>query len=183
MSVVMSEDKDASEVKFFCFDRIIDNEAWLWAYRDRRTSLMILTNLPIYLEFISYLYPIESHPIPWYHSETSIDLIRTVEKIEEDCVVRRGFEGIIIRSPDSSYKSGRATLKEASLFKYKRTDDAEAVILETLELEHNSNERTFDERGYSKRSSHKAGKSGTSLAGSLLCKGINGKYKDKEMDR
>jgi DNA ligase-1 len=67
-----------------------------------------------------------------------------------------GYEGIILRSPNSPYKFGRSTIKEGYLIKFKRFTDSEAVVLNLYERMHNANEATTDAFGHTKRSSHTA---------------------------
>jgi len=76
---------------------------------------------------------------------------------EERCT-REGYEGIMVRSPTGPYKYGRSTEKQGYLLKMKRFLDAEARIIDFEELMHNENEALVDERGYTKRSSHRDGK-------------------------
>ena len=47
----------------------------------------------------------------------------------EERIVDLGYEGVMLRSPTSLYKLGRATPKEATLLKLKRFLDAEAEII------------------------------------------------------
>lgn len=72
--------------------------------------------------------------------------------------VLAGWEGTMIRHPDSPYKQGRSTLREGYLIKLKRFLDSEAEILGCYEQETNNNEATINEIGRSKRSSHKENK-------------------------
>jgi DNA ligase-1 len=97
----------------------------------------------------------------------------------EGLLLTFGFEGIILRDPEGKYKAGRSTFKEQICLKFKRTEDAEAEILELIEAEHNLNEATVDCRGLSKRTSHKDNKLGAGRLGSFKVRGINGRYKDK----
>ncbi len=83
---------------------------------------------------------------------------------EEECLAQ-DYEGVMLRSPDSGYKCGRSTLKQAWLLKLKRFADSEAVILGFEELQTNNNEKVKNELGLSKRSSHKAGKVGADTLG------------------
>ena len=46
----------------------------------------------------------------------------------ENHIVIRGFEGIVLRNPNSLYKFGRATTRQ-HCWKYKRFSDAEAVVV------------------------------------------------------
>ncbi|ORZ29942.1 hypothetical protein BCR44DRAFT_1465456 [Catenaria anguillulae PL171] len=75
-------------------------------------------------------------------------------KFEKECL-EKGFEGVIVRSPDSPYKCGRSTLKQQWMLKVKQFVDDEAEVVGFEELLHNNNESSVDERGYLKRSSTK----------------------------
>src|SRR5690606_23922036 len=63
---------------------------------------------------------------------------------EKKCL-EAGYEGIMVRSPDSPYKCGRATLKQGWLLKVKRFKDSEATIIGFEEQMENTNEATIDE--------------------------------------
>lgn len=75
-----------------------------------------------------------------------------------DVFIAEGYEGVMVRSPESPYKFGRSTLKEGYLLKVKKFFDDEAVLVDIEEKMHNTNPKTLDKLGNSKRSSHKAGK-------------------------
>lgn len=51
--------------------------------------------------------------------------------------IDNGDEGLIIRDPKGPYKNGRSTLKQGWMLKLKPHKDAEATIVEVLELMHN----------------------------------------------
>ena len=80
-----------------------------------------------------------------------------------------GYEGLILRSIDGGYKYGRSTVKEGIMLKLKRFTDEEAVVVDFEEQMHNGNEATVDNLGRTKRSSHKANKTGKSTLGKLVC--------------
>lgn len=81
--------------------------------------------------------------------------IEELKAYEEECL-EAGFEGIILRDPQSPYKFGRSTAKEGYLLKVKRFADSEARVLDVEELMHNNNPATCNECGHTERSSHKA---------------------------
>lgn len=97
-------------------------------------------------------------------------LVKTCEQLEalEQEYIKKGLEGIIIRSLNSSYKFGRSTIKEGYLLKYKRFKDSEAIVTNIQELLHNKNAKEKDNLGYSKRSSAKTGLISSGMCGSLL---------------
>lgn len=86
-------------------------------------------------------------------------LVHTSKEVQEhvDRFLSLGYEGGMLRLPDSPYKQGRSTRKEAFLLKVKIWEDAEAEILSAYEAMHNTNAKDVDDRGYAKRSSAKAG--------------------------
>lgn len=84
-----------------------------------------------------------------------------------------GYEGVMVRTPDSPYKCGRSTLKEGYLLKIKRFADAEATVIGFEERLKNNNELQTNELGYAKRSSHKANLEPANTLGNLLVKDIN----------
>lgn len=83
-----------------------------------------------------------------------------------------GWEGVMIRDPNGRYKYGRSTAKEAGLLKIKRFNDAEAIIIGFEEEQFNGNEATTNELGRTKRSSHKAGKTGKDTLGAFIVRDV-----------
>lgn len=95
----------------------------------------------------------------------------------EDKWVSDGYEGVMVRDPNGKYKFGRSTVKEGGLLKIKRWHDAEAIVVDMVERQHNGNEATKDELGRTKRSSTKANKTGRGDMGTLVCQGVfDGKF-------
>lgn len=86
----------------------------------------------------------------------------------EERYLKMGFEGCMIRSITGTYKFGRATRKEGTLFKFKRFVDCEAQITGFEEGEHNMNEQEVQPDGSKKRSTKKAGKVKAGKIGTLL---------------
>lgn len=82
--------------------------------------------------------------------------------------VRIGFEGTMIRTPDGPYKSGRSTLNQGWLVKYKEWADAEGSIVGFEERMHNANDDIKDNFGYAKRTSHKANLRPMGTLGALI---------------
>jgi DNA ligase-1 len=83
---------------------------------------------------------------------------------EAECL-NLGFEGIMMRNPVGEYKQGRATWKQGLIYKLKRFEDGEGVILNIREKQTNTNEQKVDELGYAKRSYEKAGMVGADTTG------------------
>jgi len=159
-SMVMSADKTIGNEKayFYWFDYVLDD------------------NKKPYLERINDMKKfVEDHPDILTASPVKIvplvpTEIKTIEELlmYETKVLDQGFEGVMMRSANGPYKFGRSTLKEGSLVKMKKFDDDEAVITGFSELQKNTNEKTKDEFGYAKRSSHSSGKIDQDTLGSFI---------------
>lgn len=99
-------------------------------------------------------------------------LITSPQQLEafEAAALAEGYEGVMLRWPDSPYKHGRATEKQQWLLKLKRFSDAEAVVIGVEELLHNDNVATKDNLGRTKRSAHKENKRAGGVLGALICR-------------
>jgi DNA ligase-1 len=91
--------------------------------------------------------------VPWVRVANESMLL----EYESRCL-ELGFEGVMLRTPNSPYKSGRATLSQGWLLKLKRFQDGEAEVIGFEEGQHNLNEGTRNALGLVQRSSAKAGK-------------------------
>lgn len=85
----------------------------------------------------------------------------------EQSLLADGYEGVMLRSIEGPYKSGRSTEKEGWLLKLKRFADSEAKIAGFQELMHNANETKTNELGQKERSSKKAGMVGKGCLGAV----------------
>ena len=83
-----------------------------------------------------------------------------------------GYEGTILRNPESLYKEGRPGKKEQQLMRIKRFSDSEALVLAVVEGRTNMNEAVINELGRSERSSHAENQVPNGLVGSLTCKDL-----------
>lgn len=110
-----------------------------------------------------------NNPRVVWHPQVIVNALPELKQLEENTVAL-GYEGLMLRSINGPYKMNRSTLREGYLLKVKRFEDSEAIILGVKELETNTNEATTDERGFTKRSSHKAGKEAAGVLGALLVK-------------
>lgn len=84
--------------------------------------------------------------------------------------IQSGYEGIMLRNPNTTYKHGRATNNTQELLKYKLFTDAEFECVGVEELMHNENELKLDELGYAERSSCKDGLKPSGMLGALILK-------------
>lgn len=81
----------------------------------------------------------------------------------------KGYEGLILRSPNSPYKHGRSTLKQGWMLKLKPFEDAEAVVICMNPLMRNMNEAEKNELGYNRRGHSSENKVPDNMLGSLTC--------------
>lgn len=116
-------------------------------------------------------------------AEKSVDHLNYCEMVETIIVdtpeqllqyhrqfVKEGFEGTMIRSPDSMYKFGRSTLNEEILIKLKDWVDDEAIIVGFIQRMKNNNVKQLDNFGKTKRSSAKANKVPVDEVGGVVLK-------------
>lgn len=135
-SAVMSED-GCPNFTFHVFD-IIDTET---PYSDRLKRIKE-SDLPPFVKIVEQ------------------KLINDADELEiyENEMLMLGYEGVMVRDVEGAYKYGRSTVKQQYLLKVKRFVDSEAQVLEVLEKMHNNNPKKKNERGYTERSTKKAGK-------------------------
>lgn len=149
VSIVMSDDKPADDVRLFVFDHVEaphDGYGKRWDRVHEKLPSKIVR-----------------------HRQMVIDSHDALLEYEALCL-EQGYEGLILRDPHAPYKMGRSTVKEGYLLKLKRFMDAEAEVIGFEERMHNGNAATVSELGRTKRSSHKAGKSGRGDLGALICR-------------
>lgn len=139
-------------VTFWVFDQLPKGRE---AYQDRLNGLA---------DRLSQFTPSQCKMVPQYVVDTLEELYT-----REQQALEAGYEGLIVRSPSAEYKQGRGTTRAGDMLKLKRFTDAEAVILDCIELLHNANEAQLDERGYTKRSHSQEGKIPMGILGALRC--------------
>jgi len=130
----------------------------------------ILTEQP-YIQRLAYLY---SLTFDSFCKKLLHEVVNDKEKllqIEEDYLAA-GYEGVMLRHPDSPYKCGRSTFNEHYLLKLKRFEDSEAEIIGFEEQMHNANSQTRDAFGLAERSSHKDGLIPMNTLGTLLVRDV-----------
>jgi len=132
-SAVRSEDGEPDFI-YCVFDIIADKP-----YYRRLDTIFGMSNLPDYVMPLIYLD------------------VRNEDEflIYEEVCLEDGAEGVMLRDPDGPYKHGRSTASEGFLLKWKRFEDAEAVIIGFEEMLGNNNKLKKDALGHAKRSSHK----------------------------
>ena len=99
-------------------------------------------------------------------------LVGSAEKCDSllTSIIDKGYEGAMLRDPESLYKQGRHTLKSQALLKLKKFFDDEAIVIGFEEKMTNTNIKELDERGYSKRSHKLEGMVPADTLGALVVK-------------
>jgi DNA ligase-1 len=108
-------------------------------------------------------------------------IVENLEQVlEQDKVhLEVGYEGSIVRRPDSFYKHGRSTLTKCEVLRIKTFADDEAEIIGFEEGRKNLNEAKTNELGHTERSSHKANQVPNGQIGSLTGRVLTGIFKDQ----
>jgi DNA ligase-1 len=153
VSVVMSADAPASDVHFHIFDHIEDPKL---SYEDR----------------YDLIGPDDVFDT-WRVPHVKVISFNGIEQVNASWL-KEGYEGTILRRPDSPYKNGRSTVDEGYLLKYKQFVDDEAEIIGFVEKMHNANPLTVNKLGLAKRSSHKANMVPMGTLGGFLCRTRDG---------
>lgn len=151
-SVVMSDNKDATDVAFFVFDDFLAGGGWY----QRFDSIPALPGNDVI-------------KVRHVHVGTP-SLLDSVDAEN----MAEGYEGTMLRSTNGPYKHGRSTVNEGYLLKVKQFEDAEAEVIGFEELMHNGNVAEKDAFGRTKRSSHQANKSGLNRLGALILRRPDG---------
>lgn len=100
----------------------------------------------------------------------------------EEIQLAEGYEGIMIRQPDSPYKFGRSTVREGYLLKRKPLADAEGEIVDFEYLHHNTNEPTINALGHTERSTHNANRLvDFDYIGTITVRVLNGEFEGVEV--
>jgi len=158
-SHVMSENKEF-KFSFWIFD-FLNNDI----YKNRKKEISFLKQV-----ILQKIIPEHDHTLKMLGTKT-ITTMEELEKYEVDCL-EIGYEGVILRDPNTKYKHGRSTVKEGGLIKVKRFNDSEARILGVEEQMKNNNEKKVNELGRGQRSSHKENKTPKGTLGALVVKDI-----------
>lgn len=157
-SVVMSRDKDATNLTYHVFDYCAED--WLdkpfsERYEEAKKRVAAIR------ERLSVVHvKLVPHKI--------VNNLEELLAFEAECL-QEGYEGIMARSTTGKYKTNaRCTWKEMIIFKLKRFKDEEAKIVGFVERMHNTNEAFENELGRSTRRDTKDAKQPMGMVGKFL---------------
>lgn len=146
------------DVKFMVFDK--------WDYTDTNERA------PGYGERLWKLQSQVDYNFTWHGGKVLLLpqwLVKERDRLEEleSELLAQGYEGIIVRDPESPYKHGRSTLAQGWMLKIKRFSDAEAEVIGYDELMKNTAPEERNSLGYIERSTSKQFQIGMDTLGSL----------------
>lgn len=140
-----SRSQETDDLRFYIFDNIEDDVVKL-PFEERYKTLINIKETR------------DSYHNLTYSVLQQVEVFSLEELLEfEDRAVKAGYEGVMSRNPNGRYKAGRATLLEDLIFKVKRMDDMEGILVDVEEGETNTNEQKVNELGLLKRSTMKDG--------------------------
>jgi DNA ligase-1 len=150
-SYVMSMDKPADRISFRVFDSADELHANKPFYERLEIAEKQVKGLP-------NIYMVEH------------DFVETLQELldYEELQLTLGYEGIMMRDPMGVYKHGRGTFKEGLIYKLKRFQDDEALIIGLEEGQTNQNEDVRDNLGNAKRSTKKEGMEASGTLGRII---------------
>jgi len=102
---------------------------------------------------------------------TIVHNLEELNVFEQHCLVQ-GYEGVILRKLDGTYKNGRTTIKEGTYMRIKRFVQEDAIVLQIIEAQENTNPVKTNALGNTERSSHQENKIPKGMLGSLICRDI-----------
>ncbi len=117
-----------------------------------------------------------NHPRIRLLKRKRIENLDQLKRYIEKCL-RRGYEGVMVRSIDGPYKEGKATINQGWLLKIKPFKDFEARITGYFEEMENTNEAKRLVTGKINRSSAKAGKKPKGTLGGFIGEELDAKGK------
>jgi DNA ligase 1 len=162
-SLVMSVKKDLIPFTYYWFDYCKDPESVNKSYLER------MNDISMYLKANQELVSSNGNivtVIPLFPVE--INSLEELHRFEKESLDLQ-FEGIMIRRPTGHYKMGRGSPNDQILLKIKQFCDSEAIIIGTLELYSNQNEKNVD----GKRSTCKDGLVPMNTLGSIQVKKLS----------
>ena len=155
-SGAMRREDSVDEFTWYVFDYLHPDVIHL-PYKDRLAKLKLaVENLPVELkQLVKVVTTYEIKP----EAKEFLEIIDT-EFLDD------GYEGSIIRDPNSLYKNGRSDGK-MQVWRIKRFIDSEFLITGIIEGQHNANEAVTNALGRTERSTHKENMQPNGLVGSL----------------
>lgn len=160
MTEDIGEEQLPNDLKFYCFDYYGGEDCVNRLFKDR------IDNYNRVLSKYDACVCVEQFKV---NSKNDVDLL--FEKALE-----LGYEGLILKHPDSLYKFGRGTFKEGSIYKVKPFKTYDLPILDVYERMENVGESKINELGYKQKEKHNDDMKPTGIAAGFLTE-----FNDKPM--
>lgn len=143
-------------------------KCWIFDYVNSKSDEI----LPFYLRILN----IPQLQAPFDYEVLNGNKVNSLEEVEqyETICLQEGYEGVMLRDPNGTYKFGRTTANDNILLKVKRFCDDEAELIAIEEKMSNQNEIQYDAFGNIKRSSAVDGMIGANTAGTLIVRNKEG---------
>lgn len=144
------------ETSLWCFDYVTPdtvNLSWLERQKlllDKVQQLRVLG-----YEDIGYIEPVKIHNLDEYINA-------------RNHFMNQGYEGVVVRNPDSKHKEGRSSEVKADLWRWKPWATAEIKVTRLGEEQKNNNEAKTNELGHTERSTHKDNLEGKNTLGYIV---------------
>ena len=161
-SVLSSQSKPLpDDLGYYVFDVLYETE---WG---ARWSSEFTKRYMLYMTLFQWGNPLHVVPVKQLLVNSALE----AEKIFR-AAVEHGSEGIMLKSPSSQYKYGRATLNEGTFFKFKKFETTDAVIIDfergkQMKVSVAMGVRTKDSMGHLERSHKKDDYEENDLIGSV----------------
>lgn len=143
------------EFNIYIFDYVNPNWLSILPYCQRMLDLLLALNLKTHEGADGLLWPTRVNNME--------ELLEYENKVIED-----GYEGVMLRDPNGTYKFGRSTTRENILLKLKRFVDDEGELIRIERKMSNQNPEEYDAFGNVKRSSSMDGMIPLDEAGALV---------------
>lgn len=155
-----------------------DFKVWIFDYVDPSKEEILpfyLRKFTLELGDVIYCYN-QTEPIPFQYEVLSGIAVHTIEELNEyeRICLDAGYEGVMVRDPEGTYKFGRSTVNDNILLKVKRFLDDEAVVIRIDEKMSNQNTAEKDNFGRTKRSSALDGMVPMDTTGALFVRNGDG---------
>lgn len=146
------------------FDKIGDMHYYVF---DTTLEEYVDDPFEIRLDIIREMVNLQNDPRVHFVEHTLCHTLEELLAYETACLLD-GYEGIMMRDPAGPYKYGRGTFKEGIIFKLKRFQDDEAMVVDFEERMTNLNVDIKDAFGRAKRSTAKSGLVGAGTVGKFI---------------
>lgn len=155
-SKVLRTIEGTPETSLWCFDYVTHETVNLsWLERQQQLLLKVHLLRESGWKNIFYIQP------------TKVNSLEEYISVRNE-FMQKGYEGIVVRNPDSKHKEGRSSEVKADLWRWKPWATAEIKVTRLGEEQKNNNEAKTNELGRTERSTHKDNLEGKNTLGYIV---------------